>query len=927
MKKNSKTNVSHTGDTGGKEPYVLLNDKTFRALVENNDAIIALLDKDLKALFRSTGSVRLIGWEPGDMGANAALQLIHANDLEQVNAVFREAFENPGKTIPVSLRLQHKNGHYLWMEGSITNMLHDPDIQGIITNIRDITERKEAEEKVQRALRLYYFISQVNQMIVRTDDETTLYEQACKIAVDLGRFRMAWIGLIDDNTNGVIPVMHAGEEHGYLSSMPGISIADNDTGKGPTGTAIREGRYVICNDIEKETSMMPWRSAALERGYRSSICLPVKKFDKIIGAFSLYADTINFFNEEEVALLEELTGDIAFALENFEKESMRRKAEQAVVESERRYHILAETSPVGIFRTDEFGNTIYVNPCWCSISGLSKEEALGNGWFNAVHEDDRDLLRKNWNMATISGQLSRSEYRFVRPDGSIRWVIGEAVPEKDEMNRIVGYVGTTTDITEHKKREEEVASLYRENELVLNRINDAIISLDNEWRYTFLNDAALATHPDGKEGTLGRYMWDVHPEVKNTPFWAKYNEARDTGKVVYIEEYYEPMQTWFSGRVYPSADGLTIFYVDINERKKAQQVIERERMLSDSVINSLPGIFYLYNREGRFLRWNRNFETVSGYSSEEMQRVHPLEFFDDADKELLTQKIANTFLHGEDYVQADFLIKSKEKIPYYFTGKAIDYGGEPCLLGVGIDFTDRVKAQEKIKETTEQLRMLTAHLQHIREEERKRIGREIHDELGQQLTAIKMDVAWLEKKMPESEAVFKGKLKNMRELLDGSNQAIRRILSELRPGILDDYGLLEAIDWLGSQFTSNTGIPLEFVTAETRIHGHDTVLTCIFRVYQEALTNITRYSNATAVLSSLTVEDGFITVMIEDNGKGFEVDAVKKHKSFGILGMKERVHSLGGRFELFSEPGKGTKIIVQLPVDSTDINHNNAGAI
>jgi signal transduction histidine kinase len=192
------------------------------------------------------------------------------------------------------------------------------------------------------------------------------------------------------------------------------------------------------------------------------------------------------------------------------------------------------------------------------------------------------------------------------------------------------------------------------------------------------------------------------------------------------------------------------------------------------------------------------------------------------------------------------------------------------------------------------LRMLTAHLQNVREEERKRIGREIHDELGQQLTAIKMDVAWIDKKITDEDTGVKGKLKNVIELLDGSNKSIRRILSELRPGILDDYNLLDAIDWLGNQFTINTGIPLNFTTTETSFKYASVLVTCIFRVYQEALTNITRYAGATKVLASLTVNNGIITVSIEDNGKGFVPESIQAHKSFGILGMKERVLSLGG---------------------------------
>jgi signal transduction histidine kinase len=295
--------------------------------------------------------------------------------------------------------------------------------------------------------------------------------------------------------------------------------------------------------------------------------------------------------------------------------------------------------------------------------------------------------------------------------------------------------------------------------------------------------------------------------------------------------------------------------------------------------------------------------------------LHPLDFFDtDEDKAIIAQAIADTFNYGEANVQADLVPKTKEKIPYYFTGTTIEYEGNTCVAGLGIDFSERTKAQQKIKETTEQLRQLTTHLQTVREEERKRIGREIHDELGQQLTAIKMDIAWIDKKIPEETVLIKSKLKNVIGLLDGSNKSIRRILSELRPGILDDRGLLEAIKWLGRQLTANTGIQVQFTSNETDLKSPEPIATCIFRVYQEALTNIMRYADATNVQASLNIVSDNIRVNIQDDGRGFDPASVQSNKSFGILGMKERVLSLGGTFELISSPGNGTKISICLPV-------------
>jgi signal transduction histidine kinase len=230
-----------------------------------------------------------------------------------------------------------------------------------------------------------------------------------------------------------------------------------------------------------------------------------------------------------------------------------------------------------------------------------------------------------------------------------------------------------------------------------------------------------------------------------------------------------------------------------------------------------------------------------------------------------------------------------------------------------VKIAEHKTAEEKVRQAETELRRLNGHLQNIREEERKHIAREIHDELGQQLTAIKMDVVWIDKKMPEETTAIKSKLKNIIGLLDGSNQSVRKILSELRPGILDEHGLLETIEWLRLQFTEATGIPVKFTTTEKNIKVSEQIAICIFRVYQEAFTNITRHSHAKNVSSSISIIEQDIILVIEDNGVGFDTGSVQNKKSFGILGMKERVLALAGKFELITSPGKGSKITVSLP--------------
>jgi PAS domain S-box-containing protein len=320
-------------------------------------------------------------------------------------------------------------------------------------------------------------------------------------------------------------------------------------------------------------------------------------------------------------------------------------------------------------------------------------------------------------------------------------------------------------------------------------------------------------------------------------------------------------------------------------------------------------------------RWSKRAEEIFGWKESEAlgKNVYDPDFqiiftddipqVDIINKELMKGSVNRNLSLNRNYTKSGQVIFCE----WYNSVLKDEKGNVITILSLVHNVTERKKSEETLHQSYEEIRKLTEHLQKIREEERTYIAREIHDELGQQLTAIKMDVAWIDKNTPEELTNIKRKLENIIGLLDGSNQSIRRILSELRPGVLDDHGLLEAVEWLGRQFSETTGIPVRFTAPEKDIKVAEQIATCIFRLCQEALTNITRYSHAKNVSNTINIIDENIAVIIEDDGIGFDAALVQNKKSFGILGMKERVLSLGGTFELITSPGKGTKIIVNLP--------------
>ena len=231
---------------------------------------------------------------------------------------------------------------FVFLDGSVE--LHDLSIQpvpeGIFILSINITERKRAEDRVIKINRVYSLISQINQTIVRTHDRDQLFKESCQIAIEFGKFKMAWIGVADMETKTIVPFTFSGSEDGYLTTINQISTEDTPYGRGPTGSAFREGTHFVCDDVETDPLMGIWKDEALKRGYRSSIALPIKLYGEIVGVFTLYASTTHFFDQEEIDLLIEVASDISFALDSIENEKQRENAETALAGSEEKFRAL-----------------------------------------------------------------------------------------------------------------------------------------------------------------------------------------------------------------------------------------------------------------------------------------------------------------------------------------------------------------------------------------------------------------------------------------------------------------------------------------------------------------------------------------------------------------------------------------------------------
>ncbi len=226
---------------------------------------------------------------------------------------------------------------------------------------------------------------------------------------------------------------------------------------------------------------------------------------------------------------------------------------------------------------------------------------------------------------------------------------------------------------------------------------------------------------------------------------------------------------------------------------------------------------------------------------------------------------------------------------------------------------ERQQVEEHLHLSRTQFRDLSAHLQRIREEERARIARDIHDDLGQCLTTLKLDLALLYQDTPEHAAVVRQKVREMLQLVDGTINSVRRIITELRPRLLDDLGLTAAIEWQTADFQKRTGIPVSLSVYPREIILDRDRSTVLFRVLQEALLNVVRHAAATAVSVSLTDIDGKVEFEVRDNGRGITKEESGHCTSFGLLGIRERAESLRGAASISGTPGEGTVLTITFP--------------
>jgi diguanylate cyclase (GGDEF)-like protein/PAS domain S-box-containing protein len=329
----------------------------------------------------------------------------------------------------------------------------------IQATVRDISERKSAEMKLQRITQLYVALSQCNQAIVRCPSEAELLPQVCRDVVKFGGLKMAWIGMLDSATNQIIPVAFFGAGQDYLKTLDISVEADKPSGCGPTGTALRENRAVWCQDFRKEPMTIPWQEIAIQYGWAASAALPLHRNGQTIGTFTLYADTAHAFDESIQSLLLEMTLDIDYALTSFDRENRRQKAEDNLRESEQRLRTIIETEPECITVIGLQGELMDINATGLKILEVSTLEEAKQHYL-------RDFILPEFhkNFDTLYQQVTQgvntiAEFEIIGLQGTRRQVEVHAAPLRDAKGNITALLSITRDITERRRNEARIQYL------------------------------------------------------------------------------------------------------------------------------------------------------------------------------------------------------------------------------------------------------------------------------------------------------------------------------------------------------------------------------------------------------------------------------------------------------------------------------------
>jgi PAS domain S-box-containing protein len=644
----------------------------------------------------------------------------------------------------------------------------------------------------------------------------------------------------------------------------------------------------------------------------------------------------------------------------------RKRADEALRESEERFRQMAENSRDVFWMRDlESLELLYVTPAYERLWGQSIENTYGQSrsWLMNVHSEDRDRLAAAFERQ-VRGEYTDNEYRVVWPDGSVHWMRDRVTPVLNEAGVAYRIFGVIEDISERKQAEEALRDSEERYRSLFEGAEDHIFVLDQDFRYVMVNPSALKAGGFTLEDVVGKGPRELFPEDAEF-YLSQYRQAFETGESVRFERKLRfPDGThWFSVTLSPikNAQGrviaLTGISRDITERKQVEEALRRHMVqlevvretgleitaqldldiLLNTIVSRAIGLLgggvggiYLYRPEQEVLEWAvavgpelaplgtvlHRGEGLSGKAWEagKSLAVDDYQHWEGRaaiyDGYPFTAVAAVPIRWGDEFLG---VLNVLDEPPRTFSPSDLD--ALTMFTTQAAIAIKNARLFEEVESGHKQLRNLAGYLQNAREEERTHIAREIHDEFGQALTALRIDLSWCAKRLSPERTDLVEKVNDMSDLVDATIQMVRRVATELRPGLLDDLGLVAALEWQAQDFCERAGIAYDLALGdeEAVLDLDRDLATAMFRVFQETLTNVARHAGATEIRVTLEERDDELLLIVRDNGRGISKRQVSGPRSLGLMGMRERIRLWGGDVMFKGVPGKGTTVTVRVP--------------
>jgi PAS domain S-box-containing protein len=537
---------------------------------------------------------------------------------------------------------EHLEADFVFPNGTIKHfeLSIKPIPEGIFILSIDRSEKKKIKANLIKANRLYSFISAINQSIVHIDNEKELLNNACKIAVDIGKFKMAMVELLDEKTGKLNIVDASGDENSIkdVKKHSGVDYTVPELKDTPTEKAMITGKYAIVNDAQNDPVLSPWKAELLKNGIKSFVTFPIKKFGKTIGVFCFMSVVKDFFDDSEIMLLEEAVNDISFALENFEKAKKQLLTEELVAKNEKRFRAMIENGVDIISLRDQDGKLFYLSPSVTTVLGYEIEALVGTSVFNIIHPDDlTGLKEKTKEILTIPGGSFSREQRYLHKNGNWIWCVGTVTNMLQEPG-INALVSNFRDISAIKDTEWQLRKSEEFNRGVLNSLSSHIAVISSSGNIVAVNEAWKRFGTKNGETILQRI------EVKTNYFNACESRANAGDKVaeralqgmknvmndkepIFYLEYpcnSPDKERWFAMRVTKfdsEKPMIVVAHMNITKLKKVQEerdntllelehrVEKRTKELVDKNLNILDSINYakriqlaLLTRSSQFIK-------------------------------------------------------------------------------------------------------------------------------------------------------------------------------------------------------------------------------------------------------------------------------------------------------------------------------------